>query len=98
MHSKHFKNSVFARTIRYMNTRPQLILLLLCIAALCGCSTPAVHYAYVPLSSLNSLDVYQVKNSSDALTEVLGAPFPVGNGPAAVCVHPSGKFAYTANS
>lgn len=85
------------RTIQLMNTKSLLIILLLSLAALSGCSVPASHVVYVPLPSLNEVDVFQIKNGNGALTEVIGAPFPAGNGPDAICVPPGSKFAYTTN-
>ena len=52
--------------------------------------------AYVAVPQGNAIAAFRVDSSGD-LTRVLGSPFAGGTSPAAIAVHPSGKFVYAAN-
>ncbi|HTM39425.1 MAG TPA: beta-propeller fold lactonase family protein, partial [Terriglobales bacterium] len=72
-------------------------LLVAALAWLCGCSTAPSHLAYVTLSS-GQVAAYRVDNSSGLLTAIPGSPYTAGVFPTSITVHPSGKFAYVANT
>lgn len=55
-------------------------------------------FLYVANSGSNDISVYQVDESSGALTEISGSPFPAGDTPKAITIAPNGQFAYVANS
>ena len=65
---------------------------------------PTGRYAYVANSASASISAYSIAASGvltqiDADSGTAGVQnFPVGNAPKAVAIHPSGKFAYVANS
>ena len=67
------------------------------LATLVGCSSAGTHTAYVSLPNLNAVAAYRINNSSAAFTNIVGSPYPGGDSPVAVRVHPSSKFVYVAN-
>ena len=77
--------------------RTVLIFVVLGLATLLGCSSSGTHTAYVSLPNLNAVAAYRINNSSAAFTNIVGSPYPAGNSPTAVRVHPSNKFVYVAN-
>jgi DNA-binding beta-propeller fold protein YncE len=46
---------------------------------------------------VNTVSVYRIDQTSGALTQVTGSPFPTGQVPVAVMANPTGKFAYVTN-
>jgi 6-phosphogluconolactonase (cycloisomerase 2 family) len=72
-------------------------LVVLGLAALLGCGSSSTHVAYVALAGANGVAAYRIDNHSAKFTPIVGSPFPTGNSPSSVLVHPSGKFVYVAN-
>ncbi|MGE5726001.1 MAG: beta-propeller fold lactonase family protein, partial [Acidobacteriota bacterium] len=72
-------------------------LLLAVVACWSACSTAPSHLAYVTLSN-NQVAAYRVDNSTGLLTPIAGSPYPAGVFPTSMAIHPSGKFAYVANT
>lgn len=59
---------------------------------------PSGRFLYVPSPFINGIvSAYQIDPSTGALAPIAGSPFPAANGPVAVAVDPSGRFAYVAN-
>ena len=77
--------------------RTVLIFVAMGLATLGGCSSAGTHTAYVSLPNLNAVAAYRINNSSAAFTNIVGSPYPGGDSPTAVRVHPSNKFVYVAN-
>ena len=77
--------------------RTLLVFVVMGLATLVGCSSAGTHTAYVSLPNLNAVAAYRINNSSAAFTNIVGSPYPGGDSPVAVRVHPSGKFVYVAN-
>ena len=67
------------------------------LAAAVGCSSSPSHVAYVALPFDNAVGAYRISDDSGSFTKVPATPFASGTSPAAVAVHPSNKFLYTAN-
>src|SRR5579872_92995 len=91
---RHFH--FFRRNMMPMK-RTVVIFVALGLATLLGCSSSGTHTAYVSLPNLNAVGAYRIKNSSAAFTTIVGSPYPGGDSPTAVRVHPSNKFVYAAN-
>jgi 6-phosphogluconolactonase len=77
--------------------RIPLVLMVLGLATLVGCGSTATHTAYVTLPNDNAVAAYRINNSSAQFTTIVGSPYPVGNSPSSVLVHPSNRFVYVAN-
>lgn len=77
--------------------RTLLVFVVMGLATLVGCSSAGTHTAYVSLPNLNAVAAYRINNSSAAFTNIVGSPYPGGDSPVAVRVHPSSKFVYVAN-
>jgi DNA-binding beta-propeller fold protein YncE len=62
---------------------------------------PSGKFAYVANGGSSfvsgNVSAYTIDPSTGALTAIAGSPFPAGEDPHSVVVHPSGKFAYVAN-
>jgi 6-phosphogluconolactonase (cycloisomerase 2 family) len=67
------------------------------LTALLGCGSSSTHTAYVSLPNSNAVAAYRINNSSAKFTTIVGSPYPAGNSPSSVRVHPSNKFVYVAN-
>jgi 6-phosphogluconolactonase (cycloisomerase 2 family) len=74
-----------------------MVFMVLGLATLLGCGSSSTHTAYVSLPNSNAVAAYRINNRSAAFTTILGSPYPAGNSPASVRVHPSNKFVYVAN-
>jgi 6-phosphogluconolactonase (cycloisomerase 2 family) len=74
-----------------------LVLIALGLATLVGCGSSATHTAYVALAFSNTVAAYRINNHSGSFTNIVGSPFPAGNSPSSVLVHPASKFVYVAN-
>jgi len=72
-------------------------LVLVALAALVGCGSSSTHTAYVILPTSNAVAAFRIANHSAHFTSIVGSPYPAGNSPASVVVHPSGHFVYAAN-
>jgi 6-phosphogluconolactonase len=77
--------------------RISLALIVLGLATLAGCGSASTHTAYVTLPNANAVAAYRINNSSAQFTKIVGSPFPAGNSPSSVVVHPSNRFVYVAN-
>jgi 6-phosphogluconolactonase (cycloisomerase 2 family) len=85
--------------IRCLLTAAALVLALLPLS--CGggsSSSHATHNAYISLTSVNSVALFHITDSSGALSSVSNSVPQVGTGPVGLGLHPSGKFLYAANS
>jgi DNA-binding beta-propeller fold protein YncE len=47
--------------------------------------------------SSSNVSAYTITATTGALASIAGSPYPVGAGPSALAVDPSGKFLYVAN-
>ena len=72
-------------------------LVLVGLAALAGCGSSSTHTAYVSLPTSNSIAAVRIANHTAHFTSIVGSPYPAGNSPSSVVVHPSGHFAYVSN-
>jgi 6-phosphogluconolactonase (cycloisomerase 2 family) len=77
--------------------RTFLVFIAMGLASLAGCGSSSTHTAYVTLPNLNAVAAYRINNSSAKFTTIVGSPFPAGNSPSSVVVHPSGRFVYVSN-
>jgi len=77
--------------------RTGLVFLAMGLATLLGCGSASTHTAYVALPNSNAVGAYRINNSSAEFTTIVGSPYPAGNSPASVLVHPSSKFVYVGN-
>jgi 6-phosphogluconolactonase len=77
--------------------RTVAIFVVMGLATLVGCSSSGTHTAYVSLPNLNAVGAYRINNHSAAFTKIVGSPYPGGDSPTSVRVHPSTKFVYVAN-
>jgi 6-phosphogluconolactonase (cycloisomerase 2 family) len=100
------RNIRFSRRGSMMpSKRTCLVFIAMGLAALVGCGSGSTHTAYVALPDSNAVAALRIKthlNSNSTLdslqfTNIVGSPFPAGNSPTAVLVHPSGQFIYVAN-
>jgi 6-phosphogluconolactonase len=85
---------MLARSIKILAA---LVLMVLGLTALSGCGSSGTHTAYVSLANSNAVAAYRINNSSAKFTTIVGSPYPAGNSPSSVRVHPSNKFVYAAN-
>jgi len=74
-----------------------LVLIVLGLATLVGCGSSATHTAYVTLPNSNAVAAYRINNTSAQFTAIVGSPYPSGNSPSSVVVHPSNRFVYVTN-
>ena len=69
------------------------------VASLFLLATPLPgQFLYVANFDGKNVSAYRINDSGGTLTRVPGSPFPAGNNPVAVAVHPMGKFVYVANN
>src|SRR5579864_4422496 len=74
-----------------------LVLIVLGLATLVGCGSTATHTAYVSLPNSNAVAAYRIDNKTAQFTAIVGSPYPAGNSPSSVLVHPSNRFVYATN-
>ena len=72
------------------------------LVGLAGCnsffsSPSASHVAYVTVPN-SGVAAYRVDDKSGSSTSILGSPFPTGNSPFSIQVHPSKQFLYVVNA
>lgn len=77
--------------------RISLVLIALGLATLVGCGSTATHTAYVTLPNSNAVAAYRINNTSAQFTAIVGSPYPAGNSPSSVVVHPNNRFVYVTN-
>ena len=77
--------------------RTSLVLIAMGLATLLGCGSGSTHTAYISTPNANAVAAYRVSNRTAQFTNIVGSPFPAGNSPVSVLVHPSNKFVYVAN-
>jgi 6-phosphogluconolactonase (cycloisomerase 2 family) len=77
--------------------KPSMVFLTIGLATLLGCSSTSTHTAYASLPNANAVAAFRIDNHTARFTTILGSPYPAGNSPASVLVHPSNKFVYAAN-
>src|SRR5579864_7268980 len=77
--------------------RTSVVFIALGLATLSGCGSSATHTAYVSLANSNAVAAYRINNHTAVFTTIVGSPYPAGNSPSSVRVHPSNKFVYVAN-
>jgi 6-phosphogluconolactonase len=54
--------------------------------------------AYVTTPFNDGVTAFRLNNNTGSLSQILGSPYPTGISPSAICLHPSGKFAYISNA
>jgi len=81
----------------FRSLKTSLVLLAMGLPTLLGCGSTSTHTAYVSLPTANAVAAIRIDNKSARFTTILGSPYPAGNSPASVRVHPSNKFVYAAN-
>jgi len=89
-----FLRSLETSPCRHVHT---LFFVAMGLASLLGCGSSSSHTAYVALPNSNAVAAYRINNTSAVFTTIVGSPYPAGNSPASVRVHPSNKFVYAAN-
>jgi 6-phosphogluconolactonase len=77
--------------------RTSLVFIAIGLATLVGCGSASTHTAYVTLPTSNAVAAYRIDNGSGQFTTIAGSPYPAGNSPSSVLVHPSKRFAFVAN-
>jgi 6-phosphogluconolactonase (cycloisomerase 2 family) len=96
----------FRKSSMMPSKRTSVVLIAMGLALLVGCGPGSTHTAYVSLPDSNAVAALRLKttantgsNSSNSVqfTTIVGSPFPAGNSPTAVVVHPAGRFVYVAN-
>jgi 6-phosphogluconolactonase len=91
------QHPLFPRGSIMPSRRTALVLIAMGLATLAGCGSASNHTAYVTLPTTNAVAAYRIDNSSAQFTAIVGSPYPGGNSPSSVLVHPSKRFAYAAN-
>jgi 6-phosphogluconolactonase (cycloisomerase 2 family) len=96
-----------------LSKRIALLFMVVGLITLAGCnssstpsSSPAGHLAFVTLPNSNGVAAFRINtntsNSSSGsdtakFTAIVGSPFPTGNSPSSVLIHPSQQFVYVSN-
>lgn len=57
----------------------------------------STHTAYVTVPQSNHVLGFRINDDTGKLNSASGSPFAAGLSPAAICIHPSNRFAYVAN-
>ena len=103
---KSFETSTRRNVHSIVPRQPTSVLLIaIGLATLVGCGSGPTHTAYVSLPNSNAVAALRIKTStginstsnSVQFTTIVGSPFPAGNSPASVRIHPSNKFVYVSN-
>ncbi len=63
-----------------------------------GCGATSNHYVFATIPATNQVVVFREDPNSGVLTVLVNGPFTTGIAPAAILLHPSGKYLYVANS
>jgi 6-phosphogluconolactonase len=85
--------------------RMSLIFIAVGLTTLVGCGSSISHTAYATLPNSNAVAAFRIKtststsstNNSLKFTTIVGSPYPTGNSPSSVLVHPSNRFVYVSN-
>lgn len=82
-----------------MFTRASLAILAFTgVVALSACGAGGRQTAYVTTPFNDGVSAFRLNNHTGGLSPILGSPYPTGISPSAICLHPSGKFAYVSNA